>query len=115
MWIRVVNVSIGLWLMAAPAVISYGPPAADFHRIIGPTAAAAAAVAMAQATRSVRWVNLLLGAVLVVGAWVLDSEIAPRLNGVLSGLLMAVFAIPSGKFKHHIGGGWRALERSKPD
>lgn len=115
MWIRLVNVSIGLWLMAAPAVLSYGPPAADLHRTIGPTAAAAAAVAMAQATRSVRWVNLLLAAVLVAGAWILDVETAARVNGVLSGLLMAVFTIPPGKFKHHVGGGWKALARSKPD
>lgn len=115
MWIRLVNLSIGLWLMAAPAVLSYGPPAADFHRIVGPTAAAVAAVAMAQATRSVRWINLLLGAVLVVGAWILDVEITAQVNGVISGLLMAVFTIPPGKFKHRLGGGWKALTRSKPD
>lgn len=115
MWIRLVNLSIGLWLMAAPAVLSYGPPAADFHRVVGPTAAAAAAVAMAQATRSLRWVNLLLGAMLVAGAWILDAELTARVNGVLSGLLMAVFAVPPGEFKHQLGGGWKALKQSKTD
>ncbi|MBW3591891.1 MAG: superinfection immunity protein [Actinobacteria bacterium] len=67
--------------MAAPAVLSYGPPAADFHRIVGPTAAAAAAVAMAQATRSLRWVNLLLGWTII--GWIIALVMSIREHRII--------------------------------
>lgn len=115
MWIRVVNLAIGIWLMASPAVLGYGGAVADFHRIVGPTAAASAVIAMAQATRSVRWVNLLLGMILVGGAWLLDAGTAARVVGIACGVTMAVFAIPAGQLKHELGGGWRVLVRRGPD
>jgi hypothetical protein len=46
----------GLWLMAAPAVLSYaGRPAGAQHRIIGPLLLSVALVTWSPATRAVRW------------------------------------------------------------
>lgn len=57
-----VNVALGLWLMAAPAVLAYGGAAATSDRIAGPIIASIAAVAVWDATRVVGRANALLGA-----------------------------------------------------
>lgn len=108
MWFRVANTAVGIWLMAAPAVLGYGPPAADFHRIIGPTAAAFAIIAIAEVTRPLRWVNLPLGAALVIGALFIGNE-AATYTGVVSGLAMMALSVPRGRRDHAVGGGWKAL------
>lgn len=38
MWPRLANVAVGIWLMAAPAVLAYGDKAAINDRIVGPVA-----------------------------------------------------------------------------
>lgn len=115
MWIRLVNLALGIWLMAAPAVLGYRPPAADFHRIIGPTAAAVAVIAMTQVTRPMRWINLILGASLIAGAGLLNAEPVAALTGLITGAAMAVFSVPRGRIQDSFGGGWRALTSRRID
>jgi hypothetical protein len=112
MWGRVLAAGVGLWLMAAPAALSFGGVAADVHRIVGPLAASVAAVAMAQATRPVRWCNAVLGALLVGAALVVDAPRAAAANMVLSGVALAALATVAGRITDRFGGGWRAAWRA---
>ena len=71
-WARLVNAGLGLWLMAAPAVLGYGAPAEINDRIAGPIAATFAIIAITGATRPARRVNA------AVGAWLLIAPLGAR-------------------------------------
>ncbi len=112
MWAQVLNAAIGIWLMAAPAVLRYGDPAQANDRIVGPVAATFAIVAWWEATRSVRWANVPLGLWLLAAPWVLGYDAtAATVNGVAAGLLLIVLATVEGKIENRFGGGWAALKR----
>ncbi|WP_026370315.1 SPW repeat domain-containing protein [Kallotenue papyrolyticum] len=110
MWARWVNLALGIWLMAAPAVLDYGPPASINDRIVGPLVAAFATIAMWQVTRGLRWLNLLLALWLLVAPWILGYPIAREVaNSLVVGTIMALASGVRGPIKHRVGGGWRAL------
>jgi hypothetical protein len=112
MWFRAANVAVGVWLMAAPAVVGYGQPAADFHRTLGPVAAAVAIIAMAEVTRPFRWVNLPVGLALLVVPWVQGYSGAALANSLLCGAAIVGLATLRGRVTKNVGGGWRSLRRS---
>jgi hypothetical protein len=113
MWAQVLNAMMGIWLMAAPAVLGYGEPGLINDRIVGPVAATCAIVSCWEATRPVRWVNLPIGLWLVAAPWILGyGEPAAVMNSVLVGVLMAACAAVRGKVEKRYGGGWSAIFRS---
>jgi hypothetical protein len=105
---RGVSVAIGVWLMAAPAVLGYGGDAATNDRIFGPLAAAVAFVALSSVTRPVRWVNLPIGAWLMVAPFVLRYGGESGINSVISGIVLIALSTVKGRVKQEFGGGWRA-------
>jgi hypothetical protein len=112
MWPRLINTVLGIWLMAAPAVLGYeGTRAADHDRIVGPVLATFACVAIWEATRPLRWVNLLLGIWLVAAPWLIGSPTTATLNGVVVGIVVAALSLVRGRTTHSFGGGWTALWR----
>ena len=113
MWAQVVNAALGIWLMAAPAVLAYGDPAQTNDRILGPVAATFAIVAWWEATRPVRWVNLPIGLWLILAPWILGyAETAAVVNSVLVGIVLAACATVQGTVEGRYGGGWSVLFRS---
>lgn len=111
MWFRAANVAVGVWLMAAPAVLGYGQPAADFHRTMGPVAAAVAIIAMAEVTRPFRWVNVAVGLALLLIPWVEGYSGAALANSLLCGAAIVGLASLRGRVTKRVGGGWRSLWR----
>jgi hypothetical protein len=109
MWARLVNAALGIWLMAAPAVLEYGEPASTSDRIVGPVAAAAAVIAMWQVTRELRWINLALGLWLIAAPWLLGYGTTATINSSVVGLLMALAALVRGGMSQRYGGGWSEL------
>lgn len=113
MWAQIVNTVLGLWLMAAPAVLRYGSPAQTNDRILGPVIATFAVVACWEATRSVRLWNIPLGAWLLLAPWVLDYDsMIAVLNSLAVGALVIGFSLERGTVAKRYGGGWSALWRS---
>jgi hypothetical protein len=104
-----VNVALGIWLMAAPAVLGYGGIARSNDRVVGPLAAGFAYVALWSVTRSVRWANVPLGLWLLVAPWLLQYEWVPLLHATVVGVLLISFAWRGGKTSQRFGGGWSAL------
>ncbi len=100
---------LGIWLMAAPAVLGYGGVAATNDRITGPLVATFAWIAISAVMRPLRW------AVLAVGAWVALAPVVlglsgpARLNGVATGILLVALALVRGRIHDRFGGGWRAV------
>jgi hypothetical protein len=99
----------GIWLMAAPAVLGYGDPAATAGYIVGPLAAGFAYVAVWEVIRGLRWVGVPLGLWLLAAPWLLNYDIVPLLNSTVVGLIQIVLACVRGTIKHRYGGGWAAL------
>lgn len=104
-----VGVIVGIWFMAAPAVLGYaGRVASDVQRTIGPVAASAAVIAVWGATRGVRLVNLPLGIALVLAPVIVDHPADAAAAAVVSGLALAGSAPFGGPLKNRMGGGWRS-------
>lgn len=114
MWARLANTAVGLWLMAAPAVLGYSGSAATNDRIVGPLAATFAIVAIWEVTRALRWANLALGLWLLAAPWILGGYPADAIvNSMAAGALLALFSLVRGKIRQEYAGGWSALWRSR--
>jgi hypothetical protein len=109
MWAQIINTALGIWLMAAPAVLGYAGPARTDDRIVGPLAASIAAVAISGVTRPVRRLNWLVGAWLLIAPWVLGFPVAATVNSMVIGVLLIVFASIRGTVSQRYGGGWSAI------
>lgn len=109
---RLAAAALGVWLMAAPAVLgTVGTPAAIGDRIAGPLIAALAIVAHWAVTRPLRRVNIVLGLWLVVSPAVLGTPGRGAVSDVVTGALVAALALVRDPAHERFGGGWRALWR----
>jgi|GEM_PF-44544 len=110
MWPRLMNVAIGVWLLASPGVLGHDGTAAASDIIVGALVASAACIAIWESTRAVRWVNVPLGAWLVVSPWLLPGgTMESRVQGLLLGATIVALATRGGRVSHPFGGGWRAV------
>ena len=113
MWARIAGFVLGLWLMAAPAVLGYADPARTNDHIMGPIAASFAFIAIWQLMRPLRWIELVVGAWLLAAPWILGYGTAPTGNSLVVGLLLAVLAFLGARTNKRFGGGWASLLRSE--
>jgi hypothetical protein len=109
MWARVASLAVGIWLMAAPALLGYDDPARAVDRVIGPIAASAAVVALSEAARALRWLEVAVGLMLVVAPAALDYPAIPSVNSVLAGVVLVTCGVVRGRMTTRIGGGWSAI------
>lgn len=109
---QVVNAALGIWLMAAPAVLGYSGAARMNDRIIGPMAAACAVIALHEVARSLGRVNLVFGVWLLFAPLVFGYEITALLNSTLVGLLLICCSLVRGPGQQRLGGGWSSLWKS---
>jgi hypothetical protein len=106
---QLINIAIGLWLMAAPAVLGYGRPASVSDHVVGPLVATFACIALWEATRAVRRINLPLGLWAIVAPWALGAPMGGKVNGVLCGIAVAALSCFGGRIQQQFGGGWPAI------
>ena len=106
---HIVNILLGIWLMAAPGVLGYGDPARTNDHIIGPLIVSFAMIATSEVTRPVRWINVVLGLWLVVAPLWLGYAGHVRLHSIAIGLFVAALSCMRGQLHERIGGGWRVL------
>lgn len=107
----IVTLLLGLGLYAAPDLIGYDGAARVNHLIVGPIVASLSLIALADVARGLRWINLLLGAWLVLSAIVFPHEQVALFMGVASGMAIAALAIVRGPLNQVLGGGWAAVIR----
>jgi fatty-acid desaturase len=112
MWAQVICMLLGLWLMAAPAVLGYGRPESTSDRILGPIIASLAAVAIWEVARELRWLNLLFSIWLVLAPLVFSFESTAMVNSMAVGLAIAGLSLVRGKLSEDYGGGWSMLWRT---
>ena len=110
MWYQLAVVLLGLCLMASPDVMDYIGPERLNNHIVGPLVVSMGIIALAETTRAVRWVNVVLGCWLVLAPVLLRYE--PLHIGVRSALIGIAIAGLSwfpGERRSLQGGGWTAL------
>jgi hypothetical protein len=108
---QIVSLIAGLWLMATPGVLGYGRPLATSDHIVGPLVATFACIAIWEATRSLRWVNVPLGVWIVVAPLLLGGPPQGLLNGIVCGVTIAFLATRGREIHHQFDGGWSTLWR----
>ena len=103
-WTLVASAALGIWLMFVPSVFgTYGAAASNDH-LIGPLVVTFAVIALGEIGRPVRWLNVLLGAWLMVAPWILGGGVpASRWNEVLAGAALLVLSIPRGRIREQYG------------
>ena len=106
MWPRLINIAVGVWLMAAPAALKYDGRAADHDRIVGPLIASIACISIWEATRALRGVNVVIGAWMLLAPWLLSFPTTPTWHTMVCGAAVVGFALVRGRLKHRFDGGW---------
>ncbi|MBK5206160.1 MAG: NAD-dependent epimerase/dehydratase family protein [Polaromonas sp.] len=100
------SIAIGVWLtFTRISFNSFGAMANSDH-LIGALVVTFSIMAFAEVARSVRFINIALGAWLVAAPWLLDGIASPLAtwNGVISGVLLIALALPRGTVKNSYGG-----------
>jgi hypothetical protein len=111
MWWQIVNVALGVWLMAAPGVLGYGRPASTSDQIAGPLVATFACIAIWESTRAVRWLSLPVAIWVMASPWILSYPFSGQISNLLSGMTIATLSSLGGAIRQQFGGGWSALWR----
>ncbi len=114
MWAQLLSACLGVWLMAAPAVLEYGAPAATVDRVLGPLIATFALVGAWEVTRNVRFVNLGCAAGLLIAPTVLGYADPARMNEPIVGVLLAALTCLRWQRSRSYDGGWLGLLRGPP-
>jgi SPW repeat len=94
-WEDWIGAALGLWLLASPSVIPYGVPAASQNAFLGGVLLLAIAFVEITTFRAwEEWINVVLGAWLVVSPWVLGATVViATTNLVIVGLLILALAL----------------------
>ena len=112
-WAHVVIALLAAWLIAAPAALGYGGPVRTNDRVAGPLIAALGFVAAWETTRGARWVNVVLGAWLIVAPWIVAGPARAMANSMAVGVAIVVLALVGSDVHGRFGGGWAALRRRR--
>jgi hypothetical protein len=103
-WTLVASAGIGLWLMFSPAVLGSHGGAADVDHVAGALVLTFSVIAMAEVVRPARFVNVLLGAWILLSPWVAQgSGTTARWLDPLAGLLVIALALPRGRLSDRYG------------
>jgi hypothetical protein len=102
--------ALGVWLMAAPAVLGSTGEAADFDRVAGALVVTWAVIGFGEIVRPIRLLNVLMGLGLLTAPWILtgDSETS-RWNDTIAGIAIIVLSVPRGRVEERFGAWSRYL------
>jgi hypothetical protein len=112
MWAQAAIALVGIWEMAAPALLGLEGPARVVGLVTGPLAASLGVVAAVEVTRGVHWLVLPLGVWLAASALIFPGGPAATANAVGTGMVLVLLSLVKGRVAGRYGGGWRSLWRS---
>ena len=99
-WNLVFSAALGVWLMFAPALFGATGRAADSDHLVGALIATIAVMVMAEVIRAGRFLNVLLGAWIIVAPWFLSGATAgAKWNDVFVGVAVILLSLPRGSVR----------------
>ena len=111
----IINILLGLWVMASPAVLALSGSAADINYIAGPLIVTFGVIALWDINRSVRYTNVPIGLWLVISAFVLPFHGPAVWSNIVAGILVAALSLVPAAPKKQFGGGWKSLFEEEPE
>ncbi len=96
--------ALGIWLMFSPSAFGADRPASNLDHLVGALIVTVSVIAMGEPLRVARYLNILLGLIMVVAPWLLGgATTASAINGTLIGAAVIVLAIPRGPKSEQYG------------
>lgn len=96
-WTIIVQVIVGVWLMARPSILPFNIESANCDHWMGAIIVTVAAVSTAEVIRTVRFVNVLAGlAVLILTLVFASGSIVVLISGIVSSVVLIVASLPRG-------------------
>lgn len=106
-WTLGVSIAIGAFLMLTRVVFGTSGSMANSDHVVGALTITVAIIALAEVARSLRFLNVLLGAWLVVAPWILSgASTVAALASVALGLVLVGLSLPRGKRSREHYAGW---------
>ncbi|MEC7760939.1 MAG: vitamin K epoxide reductase family protein [Pseudomonadota bacterium] len=102
-WGLAACVAIGVWLMFTRLTLGTEGPLANTDHLIGALAITIAVSAMAESIRAARFLNVCLGAALVICALVMDATWLQSGIDIAAGIVLIVASLPRGPVRHSYG------------
>lgn len=110
-WYLVIATGLGVWLMAAPAVLGSTSAAADSNHLVGALVVTFSVITMGEPTRIVRFINIPLGLWIILAPWLLvGASTLTMINGLVVGVALVLVSIPRGAIRERYGS-WDAIAR----
>lgn len=97
---------LGLWLMFAPTIFGIGieSRAADLNHLGGALVVVMAVLAMGEVLRSFRYLNILIGLVLILAPWFInDGSLLLNINTSITGFIVMLLSFSKGKITEQYG------------
>jgi hypothetical protein len=106
-WTLVASVLLGVWLMFSRLVFGIVPPLANSDHLVGALVVTVAVIAMAEVARTLRFINVLFGAWLIIAPWLLSggSAVAASVE-VVVGIALIALSLPRGRRSAEHYGSW---------
>ncbi|GAA0564225.1 hypothetical protein GCM10009415_53220 [Chitinophaga japonensis] len=103
-WNLLLSAAFGIWLMFSPYALGFQGTLADSDHLVGALVVTFSVIAMAEVVRYIRFLNILLGAWLVVAPFVLQGgKPGTMWNDIVIGLIIITLNIRKGKIKEKYG------------
>jgi hypothetical protein len=110
-WNLALAALIGISLLFTRITLGVDGDLANVHHVIGSLVLTVISVAAAEVARPVRHLNVLLGAALMVFAFLLDASMTVAIVTVLSGAALALLSIRGGPIRESYGNWDRLIKR----
>lgn len=103
-WNLVLSVVLGVWLMAAPGLLNVQGALADSQHLVGALVVTVAMIAIGEAARPVRFINILFGAWISAAPWLLlDATRGTAWIDVAVGAALILLSLPRGRVEDRYG------------
>lgn len=110
-WTLLICAPVGAWLMSVPEVFKLEGLVADSHSIAGALLIVFAVLAMAEPTRALRFVNILIGIAIAATPFLLgDVPTAVQINALIIGAAVIALSIPRGPIRQTHGAWQRFIK-----
>ncbi len=104
-WTIAVQLGIGSWLMARPDILHLGGRTADCDHLLGALVVTVTTIATAEVTRTARLLNIPLGFLLIVAAFLFARDLPIVFcSELISGVILVFVSIPKGRIFERCNG-----------
>lgn len=106
-WTLAASAGLGVWLMLSRLILGTDAPLADTDHLIGALVITVSFIAMAEVARPLRFLNIALGAWLILSPWITAGGSLPgTISNEIVGLAVLALSLPRGRRSQEHYGSW---------